>query len=116
MAGIVAACAGRNLRHVVSVFRCGYASLVRPGDPESGREYPVCRTETGWTAWARRMVSGPASLRCVAEDDIASALYAEGRDADVVIRYVRAHSRDDRHQPAGREPRSTREPTTVAGT
>ncbi len=26
-------------------------------------EYSVCSALTGWTAWARRIVSGPASLR-----------------------------------------------------
>jgi hypothetical protein len=36
--------------------------------------------------------------------------YAECRDAEVVIRYMRAHSRDDRHQPVGGEPRSTPDP------
>jgi hypothetical protein len=30
----------------------------------------------------------------VAEDDPHSDLYAESRNADVVIRYMRAHSRD----------------------
>lgn len=29
----------------------------------SNSEYSVCRTETGWTACALRMVCGPASLR-----------------------------------------------------
>jgi hypothetical protein len=33
----------------------------------------------------------------VAEDDPESDLYAESRDADVVIRYMRAHSRDTRY-------------------
>jgi hypothetical protein len=33
----------------------------------------------------------------VAEDDPESDLYAESRDADVVIRSMRAHSRDTRY-------------------
>jgi hypothetical protein len=43
------------------------AELVEGGKScstsRSKSEYSVCRTETGWTACARRMVCGPASLR-----------------------------------------------------
>ena len=35
-----------------------------------------------------------SALWRVAEDDLDSDLYAESRDADVVIRYMRANSRD----------------------
>jgi hypothetical protein len=46
----------------------------------------------------------------VAEDDPDSDLYVESRDADVVIRYMRAHSRDDVRQAVGGEPRSAPDP------
>jgi hypothetical protein len=59
-----------------------------------------------WSAWWDKRYG----LWRVAEDDIDSDLYAESRDADVVIRYVRAHSRDDRYQLMGGEPRSTPDP------
>jgi hypothetical protein len=59
-----------------------------------------------WSAWWDKN----DGLWRVAEDDIDSDLYAESRDADVVIRYMRAHSRDDRHQPVGAEPRSAPDP------
>ncbi len=59
-----------------------------------------------WSAWWDKN----SGLWRVAEDDIDSDLYAESRDADVVIRYMRAHSRDDRYQPMGGEPRSTPDP------
>ena len=43
-----------------------------------------------WSAyWDKRY-----GLWRVAEDDPHSDLYAESRDADVVVRYMRAHSRD----------------------
>jgi hypothetical protein len=43
-----------------------------------------------WSAWWDKRYG----LWRVAEDDPDSDLYAESRDADVVIRYIRAHSRD----------------------
>jgi len=46
----------------------------------------------------------------VAEDDPDSDLYAENRDADVVIRYMRTHSPDASRQPVGGEHRSTLDP------
>ena len=42
-----------------------------------------------WSAWWDKR----DGLWRVAEDDTDSDLYAESRDADVVIRYMRAHSR-----------------------
>lgn len=42
-----------------------------------------------WSAWWDKN----SGLWRVAEDDIDSDLYAESRDAEVVIRYMRAHSR-----------------------
>ena len=59
-----------------------------------------------WSAWWDKH----AGLWRVAEDDIDSDLYAESRDADVVIRYMRAHSPDRSRQPMGGEPRSTPDP------
>src|SRR6266568_3814549 len=43
-----------------------------------------------WSAWWDKRYG----LWRVAEDDTGSDLYAESRDANVVIRYMRAHSRD----------------------
>ena len=43
-----------------------------------------------WSAWWDKH----SGLWRVAEDDADSDLYAESRDADVVIRYMRQHSRD----------------------
>jgi hypothetical protein len=43
-----------------------------------------------WSAWWDKRYG----LWRVAEDDTDSELYAESRDADVVIRYISAHSRD----------------------
>ncbi len=43
-----------------------------------------------WSAWWDKRYG----LWRVAEDDTDSELYAESRDANVVIRYMRAHSRD----------------------
>ena len=43
-----------------------------------------------WSAWWDKHYG----LWRVAEDDSDSDLYAESRDADVVIRYMRVHSRD----------------------
>ena len=43
-----------------------------------------------WSAWWDKHYG----LWRVAEDDTDSDLYAESRDADVVIRYMRAHSQD----------------------
>ena len=45
-----------------------------------------------WSAWWDKHYG----LWRVAEDDPGSDLYAESRDADVVIQYMRAHSRDTR--------------------
>ena len=45
-----------------------------------------------WSAWWDKH----AGLWRVAEDDIDSDLHAESPDADVVIQYMRAHSRDSR--------------------
>jgi hypothetical protein len=45
-----------------------------------------------WSAWWDKR----DGLWRVAEDDPGSDLYAESRDADVVIRYMRAHSPDTR--------------------
>jgi hypothetical protein len=59
-----------------------------------------------WSAWWDKH----AGLWRVAEDDIDSDLYAESRDADVVIQYMRAHSPDTSRQPMDGEPRSTRDP------
>jgi hypothetical protein len=59
-----------------------------------------------WSAWWDKN----EGLWRVAEDDIDSDLYAESRDADMVIRYMRAHSRDASRQPMGGEPRSTLDP------
>jgi hypothetical protein len=43
-----------------------------------------------WSAWWDKH----SGLWRVAEDDTDSDLYAESRDADVVIRYMGQHSRD----------------------
>lgn len=43
-----------------------------------------------WSAWWDKQYG----LWRVAEDDPDSDLYAESRDADVVIRYMRSHTRD----------------------
>ena len=43
-----------------------------------------------WSVWWDKRYG----LWRVAEDDTDSDLYAESRDANVVIRYMRAHSRD----------------------
>ena len=59
-----------------------------------------------WSAWWDKRYG----LWRVAEDDIDSDLYAESRDADMVIRYMRAHSRDASHQPMGGEPKSILDP------
>ena len=59
-----------------------------------------------WSAWWDKRYG----LWRVAEDDTDSDLYAESQDADVVIRYMRAHSRDASRQPMGREPTSTLDP------
>ena len=56
-----------------------------------------------WSAWWDKRYG----LWRVAEDDTDSDLYAQSRDANVVIRYMRANSRDGRHQPVGGQPRST---------
>ena len=45
-----------------------------------------------WSAWWDKRYG----LWRVAEDDPQSELYAESRNADVVIRYISAHSRDTR--------------------
>ena len=45
-----------------------------------------------WSAWWDKRYG----LWRVAEDDPQSELYAESRNADVVIRYISAHSRDAR--------------------
>ena len=45
-----------------------------------------------WSVWWDKAYG----LWRVAEDDTDSDLYAESRDADVVIRYMRAHARDTR--------------------
>ena len=50
-----------------------------------------------WSAWWDKRYG----LWRVAEDDTDSDLYAESQDADVVIRYMRAHSRDASRQPMG---------------
>jgi hypothetical protein len=44
-----------------------------------------------WSAWWDKH----SGLWRVAEDDTDSDLYAESQDADVVIRYMRQHSRDN---------------------
>jgi hypothetical protein len=56
-----------------------------------------------WSAWWDKQYG----LWRVAGDDTDSDLYAESRDADVVIRHMRAHSRGDGHQSMGGAPRST---------
>lgn len=43
-----------------------------------------------WSAWWDKH----SGLWRVAEDDTDSDLYAESQDADMVIRYMRQHSRD----------------------
>lgn len=45
-----------------------------------------------WSAWWDKHYG----LWRMAEDDPGSDLYAESQDADVVIRYMRAHARDTR--------------------
>ena len=45
-----------------------------------------------WSAWWDKRYG----LWRVAEDDPDSELYAESRDAEVVIRYITAHDRDNR--------------------
>ena len=57
-----------------------------------------------WSAWWDKRYG----LWRVAEDDTDSDLYAASRDANVVIRYMQAQ--DDKHRPAGGEPRSTPDP------
>lgn len=58
----------------------------------------------------RRLARAYRGLWRVDEDDTDSDLYAESRDADVVIQYMRAHSPAASRQPMGGEPRSTLDP------
>jgi len=62
---------------------------------------------SSWSAWWDKRYG----LWRVAEDDTDSDLYAERRNADVVIRYMHTHSRDDSSDPVGGEPRSTPDPS-----
>lgn len=72
--------------------------------PDDQPPYPLCRGPL--CRGAARRVPGRSSALVgrdkhygqwrVAEDDPGSDLYAESRDADVVIRYITAHDRDKR--------------------
>ena len=45
------------------MFSSRSTGRTRSSIPRVHREYSDCTAVTGWTAWARRIVSGPASER-----------------------------------------------------